>query len=196
MTTVEQPTRRSQMQVRKRNGDAEPMDVNKIVRAVERWCDDLRDVDPMRVATKTISGLYDGATTAELDRLSIRTAAEMIGEDTARFVKDNARKLDFAVELRDNTGEDARRTHNLNIANWVPDEFMRRVEADETWSLIDPNETPDLPDLSGDAFDDAYRRIEAQGRFVRLVRARDLFGRMMRTLAQTGNGWMTFKDRA
>ena len=69
------------MQVRKRNGDAEPVDVNKIVRAVERWADDLDEVDPLRVATKTISGLYDGATTAELDRLSIQTAAEMIGEE-------------------------------------------------------------------------------------------------------------------
>ncbi|WP_375489411.1 ribonucleoside-diphosphate reductase subunit alpha [uncultured Jatrophihabitans sp.] len=409
-------TRRTQMQVRKRNGDTEAVDVNKIVRAVERWCDDLGDVDPLRVATKTISGLYDGATTAELDRLSIQTAAEMIGEepqysrlaarllagyvdkevrnqgvasfsqaiglghaegligdDTARFVKDNARKLDFAIdtaadhrfeyfglrtvadryllrhptsrlvietpqyflmrvacglsrtpgeaidfyrllsslaylpssptlfnsgtrhtqmsscylvdsprdeldsiydryqqvarlskfaggigiswsrvrsrgalirgtngqsngivpflrtldssvaavnqggrrkgaacvylepwhpdieeflELRDNTGEDARRTHNLNLANWIPDEFMRRVEADGTWSLIDPNEVPELPDLWGADFDDAYRRAEAEGRFVRQVKARDLFAKMMRTLAQTGNGWLTFKDRS
>ena len=54
------------------------------------------------------------------------------------------------LELRDNTGEDARRTHNLNLANWIPDEFMRRVEADEDWSLIDPNEVPELPDLWGD----------------------------------------------
>lgn len=135
------------MQVRKRNGDAEDVDVNKIVRAVERWTRDLNDVDPLRVATKTISGLYDGATTAELDRLSIRTAAEMIseepaysrlaarllagyidkevrgqgiasfsqsvalghaegliGDETASFVKDNARKLDFALD----TGTDGR----------------------------------------------------------------------------------------
>lgn len=410
------PPRRSPMQVRKRNGDAEVVDVNKIVRAVERWCDDLADVDPLRVATKTISGLYDGATTAELDRLSIQTAAEMIGEEpqysrlaarllagyvdkevrnqgvasfsqaialghaegligdqTARFVKDNARKLDFAVdaaadhrfeyfglrtvydryllrhptsrlvietpqyfllrvacglsrtpgeaigfyrlmsslaylpssptlfnsgtrhtqmsscylvdspkdeldsiydryrqvarlskfaggigiafsrvrsrgalirgtngqsngivpflrtldasvaavnqggrrkgaacvylepwhpdveeflELRDNTGEDARRTHNLNLANWIPDEFMRRVEADEPWSLIDPDQAPELPDLWGAEFDAAYRRLEAEGRYVRQVGARELYGKMMRTLAQTGNGWMTFKDRA
>jgi ribonucleoside-diphosphate reductase alpha chain len=421
MTVVEEaPTpmnsvqRRSQMQVRKRNGDSEVVDVNKIVRAVERWADDLTDVDPMRVATKTISGLYDGATTAELDRLSIQTAAEMIGEEpqysrlaarllagyvdkevrnqgvasfsqaiglghaegligdeTARFVKDNARKLDFAIdvgadgrfeyfglrtvydryllrhptsrlvietpqyfllrvacglsrtpaeaidfyrlmsslaylpssptlfnsgtqhtqmsscylvdsprdeldsiysryqqvarlskfaggigiawsrvrsrgalirgtngqsngivpwlrtldssvaavnqggrrkgaacvylepwhpdieeflELRDNTGEDARRAHNLNLANWIPDEFMRRVEADEMWSLIDPDQVPELPDLWGDAFDAVYRAAEADGRYVRQVKARDLYGRMMRTLAQTGNGWMTFKD--
>jgi ribonucleoside-diphosphate reductase alpha chain len=402
------------MQVRKRNGDTEPVDVNKIVRAVQRCAGGLDEVDPMRVATKTISGLYDGATTAELDRLSIQTAAEMtgeepqysrlaarllagyitkevrgqgiasfsqsvalahaeglIGDETARLVKDNARKLDFAVddeadlqfeyfgiktvydryllrhpstrlvtetpqyfllrvacglsrspaeaigfyrlmsslaylpssptlfnsgtshpqmsscflvdsprddldsiyaryaqvarlskfsggigigfsrvrsrgalirgtngssngivpflrtldssvaavnqggrrkgaacvylepwhpdieeflELRDNTGEDARRTHNLNLANWIPDEFMRRVEADGVWSLIDPDVAPELPDLWGEAFDAAYRAAEADGRYVRQVRARDLYAKMMRTLAQTGNGWLTFKD--
>lgn len=414
--TTEKATaaRRTPMQVRKRNGDSEPVDVNKIVRAVERWAGELDEVDPMRVATKTISGLYDGATTAELDRLSIQTAAEMIGEqpqysrlaagllagyidkevrgqgiasfsqsislghaegvigdETATFVKDNARKLDFAVdaegdrrfeyfglrtvydryllrhptgrlvietpqyfllrvacglsrtpgeaigfyrlmcslaylpssptlfnsgtrhtqmsscylvdsprdeldsiyaryqqvarlskfaggigisfsrvrgrgalirgtngqsngivpflrtldssvaavnqggrrkgaacvylepwhpdieeflELRDNTGEDARRAHNLNLANWIPDEFMRRVEADELWSLIDSDQVPELPDLYGEAFDTAYRAAEDAGRYVRQVRARDLYGKMMRTLAQTGNGWMTFKD--
>lgn len=413
MTVTTAPGRTS-MQVRKRNGDNEPVDVNKIVRAVDRVSADLADVDPMRVATRTISGLYDGATTAELDRLSIQTAAEMIGEepqysrlaarllssyvdkevrnqgvmsfsqsvalghaegligdDTARFVKDNARKLDVAIdvdgdrrfeyfglrtvydryllrhpssrlvvetpqyfllrvasglaespgeairfyrlmsslaylpssptlfnsgtrhtqmsscylvdsprddldsiyaryaqvaklskfaggigigfsrvrsrgalirgtngqsngivpflrtldssvsavnqggrrkgaacvylepwhpdveeflELRDNTGEDARRTHNLNLANWVPDEFMRRVEADADWSLIDPDQAPELPDLWGAAFDEAYRRAEGEGRVVRQVKARDLYAKMMRTLAQTGNGWMTFKD--
>jgi ribonucleoside-diphosphate reductase alpha chain len=402
------------MQVRKRNGDSEPVDVNKIVRAVQRCAVGLDEVDPLRVATKTISGLYDGATTAELDLLSIQTAAEMTGEEpqysrlaarllagyidkevrgqgiasfsqsvslghaegligdqTATFVKDNARKLDDAIahgadwefeyfgiktvydryllrhpstrlvletpqyfllrvacglsrtaaeaigfyrlmsslaylpssptlfnsgtshpqmsscflvdsprddlgsiydryaqvarlskfsggigiawsrvrsrgalirgtngasngivpflrtldasvaavnqggrrkgaacvyvepwhpdieeflELRDNTGEEARRTHNLNLANWIPDEFMRRVEADGLWSLIDPDEVPELPDLWGDAFDAAYREAEAAGRSVRQVKARDLYGKMMRTLAQTGNGWMTFKD--
>lgn len=417
MTVTTSPTRTS-MQVRKRNGDTEPVDVNKIVRAVDRVAHDLDDVDPLRVATRTISGLYDGATTAELDRLSIQTAAEMIaeepaysrlaarllagyvekevrnqgiasfsqsvaaghaegliGDETAAFVKDNARKLDFAVdaelaagadrrfeyfglrtvydryllrhprqrlvletpqyfllrvacglsrtpaeaielyrlmsslaylpssptlfnsgtrhtqmsscylvdsprdeldsiydryqqvarlskfaggigisfsrvrsrgalirgtngqsngivpflrtldasvaavnqggrrkgaacvylepwhpdveeflELRDNTGEDARRTHNLNLAHWVPDEFMRRVEADEPWSLVDPDEAPELVDLWGEAFERAYRRVEKEGRYVRQVSARELYGRMMRTLAQTGNGWMTFKD--
>ncbi|HWG28264.1 MAG TPA: ribonucleoside-diphosphate reductase subunit alpha [Actinospica sp.] len=98
------------------------------------------------------------------------------------------------LQLRDNTGEDARRTHNLNLANWIPDEFMRRVEADGVWSLIDPDRVPELPDLWGEAFDAAYRAAEAEGRYVRQVSARELYGRMMRTLAQTGNGWMTFKD--
>ncbi|GAA1739415.1 ribonucleoside-diphosphate reductase subunit alpha [Luedemannella helvata] len=402
------------MQVHKRNGDAEPVDVNKIVKAVERWVADLDEVDPLRVATKTISGLYDGATTAELDKLSIQTAAELIGEEpqysklaarllaayvdkevrgqgiasfsqsiryahdqgligdaTAAFVARNARELDDAVdpdgdlrfeyfgvrtvadryllrhpttrqtvetpqywllrvacglsrtpaeaigfyrlmsslaylpssptlfnsgtrhtqmsscflvdsprdeldsiyeryhqvarlskfsggigiswsrvrgrgalirgtngrsngivpflrtldagvaavnqggrrkgaacvylepwhpdieeflELRDNTGEEARRTHNLNLANWIPDEFMRRVEADEDWSLVDPSDAPELPDLWGEEFEQAYRVAEKKA--VRTVRARDLYGKMMRTLAQTGNGWMTFKDAA
>ncbi|RFS87181.1 ribonucleoside-diphosphate reductase subunit alpha [Actinomadura spongiicola] len=100
------------------------------------------------------------------------------------------------LELRDNTGEDARRTHNLNLANWIPDEFMRRVENDETWSLFDPKEVPELADLWGDEFDEAYRSAERAGRFVRQLPARKLYGRMMRTLAETGNGWMTFKDAA
>ncbi|GIL31860.1 ribonucleoside-diphosphate reductase subunit alpha [Actinocatenispora comari] len=406
--------RRPVMRVRKRDGIAEPVDVNKIVQAVRRWVSDLDEVDPLRVATRTISGLYDGASTEELDRLSIQTAAELIGEepqysrlaarllatfvdkevrgqgvesfsqsiryahglgligdDTAEFVARNARGLDDAVdpdgdrrfeyfglrtvadryllrhpvsrlvvetpqywllrvacglsrtpaeaiafyrlmsslsylpssptlfnsgtrhaqlsscflvdsprdeldsiyeryhqvarlskfsggigiswsrvrgrgalirgtngtsngivpflktldagvaavnqggrrkgaacvylepwhpdveeflELRDNTGEDSRRTHNLNLANWIPDEFMRRVEADRDWSLIDPSDAPELPDLFGEAFDTAYRAAEKKA--VRTVRARDLYGRMMRTLAQTGNGWMTFKDTA
>ena len=404
------------MRVRKRSGAYETVDVNKIVKAVGRCAVGLAEVDPLRVATKTINGLYDGATTEELDRLSIQTAAELvseepeysrlaaqllaayidkevrgqgihsfsqsialghreglIGDETAKFVATHARKLDDAIdadadrrfeyfglrtvydryllrhpdkravlerpqywllrvacglshtaaeairfyrlmsslaylpssptlfnsgtrhtqmsscylldsprdelesiyeryaqvaqlskfaggigvqwsrvrsrgalirgtnghsngivpwlrtldasvaavnqggrrkgaacvyletwhpdieeflELRDNTGEDARRTHNLNIANWIPDEFMRRVEADADWSLFDPDETPELPDLWGEDFDRAYRAAEQAGRAVRTVKARDLYAKMMRTLAQTGNGWMTFKDTA
>ncbi|QQB65240.1 ribonucleoside-diphosphate reductase subunit alpha [Kytococcus sedentarius] len=406
------------MRVVKRSGEHEQVDVTKIVAAVERCCDGLPEVDPLRVATKTISGLYDGATTAELDKLAIATAAEMtatepqysrlagrllagvidkevrgqgigsfsaavrtgheqglIGDETAAFVAEHASRLDDAVyraqaahadwrfdyfglrtvydryllrhpltravvespqywlmrvsaglshtgeeaveffellsslaylpssptlfnsgtrhtqmsscylidspqddldsiyeryhqvaklskfaggiglafsrirsrgalirgtnghsngivpwlrtldasvaavnqggrrkgaaciylepwhpdveeflELRDNTGEDARRTHNLNLAHWIPDEFMRRVEADGQWSLIDPDAVPELPDLWGPAFDAAYRAAEERGDVVRTVSARYLYGRMMRTLAQTGQGWMTFKD--
>jgi ribonucleoside-diphosphate reductase alpha chain len=100
------------------------------------------------------------------------------------------------LELRDSTGDEARRTHNLNLANWVPDEFMRRVEADQPWSLFDPKQVPELTDLWGPAFDAAYRAAENSGKAVRTVPARTLYGRMMRALAQTGNGWMTFKDAA
>ena len=402
------------MQVRKRNGDLEPVDLNKIVRAVERCAAGLSNVDPLRVATKTISGLSHGATTTELDELSIRTAASLITEEpsysrlaanllaayiskevrnqgiqsfsqsiaagaaqgvisatTAEFVLRNARKLDDAVdsdadrtfeffglrtvydryllrhpetravtetpqyfllrvacglatnpeeaialyglmsrfeylpssptlfnsgtahpqmsscylldspvdqldaiydrykdvaqlskhaggiglsfsrirsrgslirgtnglsngivpflktldasvtavnqggrrkgaacvyletwhadieeflELRDNTGDDARRTHHLNLAHWVPDVFMERVEKDWMWSLFDPKEVPELVDLHGQAFTDAYAKAEQDGRYVRQVRARELYGRMMRTLAEIGNGWMCFSD--
>jgi ribonucleoside-diphosphate reductase alpha chain len=100
------------------------------------------------------------------------------------------------LELRDNTGEDARRTHNLNLAHWIPDEFMRRVNADGQWSLFSPSDVPDLVDLWGDEFDAAYRAAEAAGLAKKTMPARELYGRMMRTLAQTGNGWLTFKDAA
>ncbi|MBK3623882.1 ribonucleoside-diphosphate reductase subunit alpha [Streptomyces asoensis] len=100
------------------------------------------------------------------------------------------------LELRDNTGEDARRTHNLNLAHWIPDEFMRRVNADQPWSLFSPADVPELVDLWGEEFDAAYRSAEAKGLAKKTIPARDLYGRMMRTLAQTGNGWMTFKDAA
>ncbi|MEU8027972.1 ribonucleoside-diphosphate reductase subunit alpha [Streptomyces sp. NPDC049099] len=100
------------------------------------------------------------------------------------------------LELRDNTGEDARRTHNLNLAHWIPDEFMRRVNADGQWSLFSPADVPELVDLWGEEFDAAYRKAEAAGLAKKTIPARELYGRMMRTLAQTGNGWMTFKDAA
>jgi ribonucleoside-diphosphate reductase alpha chain len=73
---------------------------------------------------------------------------------------------------------------------------MRRVEADTEWSLFSPVDVPELVDLWGDEFDAAYRRAEAAGLARKSVPARELYGRMMRTLAQTGNGWMTFKDAA
>ena len=98
------------------------------------------------------------------------------------------------LEMRDNTGDHARRTHNLNIANWVPDLFMKRVENDWQWSLFDPKKVPHLIDLYGDEFEQAYVEAEEAGLYERQVSARQLYSRMMRTLAQTGNGWMTFKD--
>src|SRR5690606_13724774 len=82
------------------------------------------------------------------------------------------------------------------LANWIPDLFMRRVEADGTWSLFDPKRVPDLPELYGEAFDRRYEEAERAGLAEKTVKARELYARMMRTLAQTGNGWMTFKDKA
>ncbi len=98
------------------------------------------------------------------------------------------------LELRDNTGDDQKRTHNLNFANWVPDLFMKRVEADGLWSLFDPRIVPQFCDIYGEEFETAYVEAEQNKKFVRQVKARDLYARMMKSLAQTGNGWMTFKD--
>ena len=103
--------------------------------------------------------------------------------------------LEF-LELRDNTGDEARRTHNLNLANWICDIFMKRVEEDGIWSLFDPKVVPAFPDLYGPAFEKAYLEAEANKQYSEQMPARELYGRMMRTLAQTGNGWFTFKDRA
>lgn len=100
------------------------------------------------------------------------------------------------LELRNNTGDEARRTHHLNIAHWIPDLFMQRVERGESWSLFDPQEVPELPDLWGEAFVAAFERAERDGRAKKVLPARELYARMMRTLGETGNGWMTFKDRA
>jgi ribonucleoside-diphosphate reductase alpha chain len=98
------------------------------------------------------------------------------------------------LELRDNTGDHSRRTHNINLANWIPDMFMERVEKDWQWSLFDPKKVPELIDTYGDEFRAIYEQAEADGRFERQVSARNLYQRMMTTLAETGNGWMTFKD--
>ena len=404
----------SQMMVRKRNGDLEPVDLNKIVRAIHRCAEGLSGVDPMKIATRTISGLCDGATTEELDALSIRTASTLmveepnysrlagrllatvidkevrnqnihsfsqsvlvghelglIGDTTVGFVTANARKLDDTVvhdrnnlfeffglrtvydryllrhpetrhvletpqyfflrvacglstcpdeairfyelisslqylpssptlfnsgtthsqmsscylldspedslegiykrytdiarlskfaggigvawhrirakgslikgtnglsngivpwlktldssvaavnqggrrkgaaciyleswhadiedflDLRENTGDHQRRTHNLTLANWIPDLFMERGEKDWVWSLFDPKKVPHLTDLFSDEFQAAYVKAEEEGLYERQVPARELYSRMMRSLAQTGNGWMTFKD--
>jgi ribonucleoside-diphosphate reductase alpha chain len=104
--------------------------------------------------------------------------------------------LEEFLELRNNTGDEARRTHNLNLAHWVPDLFMQRVAGDGEWSLFDPRDVPELPDLWGEPFVAAYERAERDGLARKTLRARDVYARMMRTLGETGNGWMTFKDRA
>lgn len=98
------------------------------------------------------------------------------------------------LELRDNTGDEAKRAHNLNLANWVPDLFMKRVESDEMWSLFDPNQVPHFCDIFGQEFEQAYLDAEAKKLYSKQIKARELYSRMMKTLAQTGNGWMTFKD--
>ena len=98
------------------------------------------------------------------------------------------------LELRDNTGDEHQRTYNLNLANWIPDLFMKRLEKGEEWSLFDPKDVPHFADLFGEDFEKAYLQAEKEGLAVRKVSAKALYSRMMKTLAETGNGWMTFKD--
>ncbi|MGN8019741.1 ribonucleoside-diphosphate reductase subunit alpha [Phyllobacterium sp. 22229] len=103
------------------------------------------------------------------------------------------------LDLRKNTGDDRRRTHDMNTANWVPDLFMSRVEKDEPWTLFSPDETPDLHDLYGAAFKSAYEAYEAKAargeiRVFRTVRALDLWRRILTMLFETGHPWVTFKD--
>ena len=101
--------------------------------------------------------------------------------------------LDF-LKLRDNAGDEAMRTHNLNTANWIPDLFMERVENDGMWSFFDPADVPEFTDLYGKEFEKKYEAAEAAGLYKSQQKAREIYSEMMRCLAQTGNGWMTFKD--
>ncbi|WP_183315990.1 ribonucleoside-diphosphate reductase subunit alpha [Chelatococcus caeni] len=103
------------------------------------------------------------------------------------------------LDLRKNTGDERRRTHDMNTANWVPDLFMERVEADGPWTLFSPDETPDLHDLYGPAFKAAYEAYEekaARGgmKVWKQLRAVDLWRRMLTMLFETGHPWITFKD--
>ena len=98
------------------------------------------------------------------------------------------------LELKDNTGDREKRAYNLNLANWIPDLFMKRVEEDGIWSLFDPGSHPELVDLYGDEFEKHYVELEIGKKYVSQISARKVYAKMMKTLAETGNGWITFKD--
>ena len=103
------------------------------------------------------------------------------------------------VELRKNTGDDRRRTHDMNTANWVPDLFMERVFEGKKWTLFTPNETPDLHDLTGSAFKTRYEEYEkaAQNGKIKVfkeVEAEELWRKIISMLFETGHPWITFKD--
>lgn len=103
------------------------------------------------------------------------------------------------LELRKNTGDERRRTHDMNTANWVPDLFMRRVFANEEWTLFSPNDVPHLHDLYGKEFDTAYVACEARAergeiKLFRKIPAVQLWRKMLTMLFETGHPWITFKD--
>ena len=102
------------------------------------------------------------------------------------------------LQLRINTGDDRRRTHDMNTANWIPDLFMKRMEARGSWTLFRANEAPDLHDLYGRAFEKRYEEYEAMARrgeiFGKEMAALDLWKQMLKMLFETGHPWITFKD--
>ena len=103
------------------------------------------------------------------------------------------------LELRKNTGDERRRTHDMNTANWVPDLFMKRVEQDKNWTLFSPGETPDLHDLTGKMFEKRYEEYEEKAKTGEMnqhksVPAKELWRKMLTMLFETGHPWITFKD--
>ncbi|HHX82079.1 MAG TPA: ribonucleoside-diphosphate reductase subunit alpha, partial [Pseudomonadaceae bacterium] len=103
------------------------------------------------------------------------------------------------LELRKNTGDDRRRAHDMNTANWIPDLFMKRVFEDGKWTLFSPNEVPEIHDLHGRAFEAKYTEYEAKAAagqmYVhKVVQAKDLWRKMLSMLFETGHPWITFKD--
>ncbi|MBK8001504.1 MAG: ribonucleoside-diphosphate reductase subunit alpha [Verrucomicrobia bacterium] len=103
------------------------------------------------------------------------------------------------LELRKNTGDERRRTHDMNTANWIPDLFMKRVKANGPWTLFSPNDTPDLHDLYGAAFAARYEEYEQQAdagqiKLFKRIEAVSLWRKMLTMLFETGHPWITFKD--
>jgi len=103
------------------------------------------------------------------------------------------------LELRKNTGDDRRRTHDMNTANWIPDLFMKRVQSGGEWTLFSPSDVPDLHDLYGEAFDARYAEYERRTevgeiKLFKRLPAVDLWRRMLSMLFETGHPWMTWKD--
>ncbi len=103
------------------------------------------------------------------------------------------------LELRKNTGDERRRAHDMNTANWIPDLFMKRVFNDQDWTLFSPNNVPELHDLHGRAFETAYEEYERKAmagevEVYKTVKASDLWRKMISMLFETGHPWMTFKD--
>ncbi len=103
------------------------------------------------------------------------------------------------LELRKNTGDERRRTHDMNTANWIPDLFMKRVRDDKDWTLFSTEEVPDLHHIYGRAFDQRYEMYEARAdrgeiKLFKRMKARDLWKKMLTMLFETGHPWITFKD--
>ncbi len=132
-------------------------------------------------------------TTVAINRSGKRRGA------TCAFMETWHYDIEDFLELRKNTGDDRRRTHDMNTANWVPDLFIKRVKSDSQWTLFSPEEVPDLHHLYGSAFEKRYEQYEQladEGKIVLFKRmpAKDLWKKMLTMLFETGHPWITFKD--
>ena len=132
-------------------------------------------------------------TTAAINRSGRRRGATCAYLETWHY------DIEDFLELRKNTGDERRRTHDMDTANWIPDLFMKRVRADQDWTLFSPDEVPDLHHIYGKKFEtqyETYERLAAEGkiRLHRKVKARDLWKKMLGMLFETGHPWITWKD--
>ncbi len=132
-------------------------------------------------------------TTAAINRSGRRRGA------TCAYLETWHWDIEDFLELRKNTGDERRRTHDMNTSNWIPDLFMKRVREDGEWSLFSPDEAPDLHHLYGKEFEARYAEYEEKGKrgdltLYRSMKARDLWKKMLTMLFETGHPWITFKD--
>ncbi|OGH68815.1 MAG: ribonucleoside-diphosphate reductase subunit alpha [Candidatus Magasanikbacteria bacterium RIFCSPHIGHO2_02_FULL_47_14] len=132
-------------------------------------------------------------TTAAINRSGRRRGA------TCAYLETWHWDIEDFLELRKNTGDERRRTHDMNTANWIPDLFFKRIREDGEWSLFSPDETSDLHHLYGAAFEKRYEEYERRGKrgemkLYRVLKARDLWKKMITMLFETGHPWITFKD--
>jgi len=109
--------------------------------------------------------------------------------------------IDEFLDLKKNTGDERRRCHDMNTANWIPDLFFRKVQEDSNWYLFSPSDTPDLHGFCGNDFEKAYKKYCAQAdkgeiENFKIIKAKELWKKMLRTLFETGHPWITFKDNA
>jgi ribonucleoside-diphosphate reductase alpha chain len=135
------------------------------------------------------------ATTASINRSGKRRGATCVYLETWHH------DIEQFLDLRKNTGDERLRTHDTNTANWIPDLFMKRVEAGADWTLFSPDEVPDLHDLYGKAFEARYEEYEAMAdegkiRLFKRMKAQDLWRKMIMMIFETGHPWMVFKDPA
>jgi ribonucleoside-diphosphate reductase alpha chain len=118
---------------------------------------------------------------------------------TAVYLESWHYDIEDFLELRKNTGDERRRTHDMNTANWIPDLFMKRVREDGQWTLFSPDEVPDLTEIYGKKFEEAYVKYEAMAdrgeiKLFKRMKAADLWKKMLGMLYETGHPWVTFKD--